>query len=493
MRAWESEAIASGTSADQLMEEAGKGAADWICREYSEKNSAVIWVGKGNNGGDGLVVARLLAESNWEVTVWLAYPKESMSELGQKKLDELAKVTTGLQVQFAESGAAPPYPCSNGLLVDALLGIGMKGTLRGHLKEAIAGLNERRRLGSWDVVALDVPSGLSPATKETNDAVTADVTLTFGFPKASLCEEVQADWVGRIEMISLSGAASPNGSREMICPKTLAASYPRRLAQTNKGSHGRVVIVGGSHGYSGAPVLSALGALRSGAGLVRIITPESSLLEVASRAPAEIMVSGWTSPTDVIEACESASAIVIGPGMGLSNDAARLLEVILKSCLKPMVIDADALTLLSRMPDWRSWWQGNRILTPHPGEAARLLGRKFAPSEREAVVEEISHGSAGSMILKGVRTIIASPGTPLLFNSTGNAGLAKGGTGDVLAGLIASFLAQELPPSEAMALGVWLHGRSADLMLQKDAMESLLASEIANGLSRALRDLRERQ
>lgn len=484
----EKAAIAAGTSAEELMEKAGQKMAAMILDEFPSVCAASIFVGKGNNGGDGLVIARELLKAGWDLRIHCASSREELSELPSKKLRELLQQKPDLKVTFpgGERVSGPP----DELIIDALLGIGLRGPARGETATCIRLINERRRYSARRVIAVDCPSGLGEgAIDDSSVIVVADETFTVGFPKQFLIPEKRSAWVGGIRVIPLFPEIADSAD-ELSVASEMARLLPRRSHFSYKGNYGRVLVLGGSSGFSGAPVLSSLAALRVGAGLVNIGTAPTVCSIVASRAPIESMVSAYPDSAEFRAAFEKADVFAIGPGLGLSEPARSLLAQILHD-RRPKVIDADALTLLSRTPELLRWAVGEVILTPHPGEMARLAGRKCEPDQREEIARDFVESHKVVLVLKGSRTIIARAGDPLLFNSTGNAGLASGGSGDILTGVIAGLWAQGLSAWDAARFGVFLHGMAADLALRSHGCEEgMTATDTAEKIPAAIQQIR---
>jgi len=494
MLAREEEAFRSGITAAALMEAAGHAMGRRILELYPQANDFLVLVGKGNNGGDGLVVARHLLRKARNVHLVLTAPED---ELGPLPIAQLAKH----RAEFPNAGVMPwsaevPFPGSRGVVIDALLGVQARGPLRGNLAEVVAAMNAAREKRFFRTVALDLPSGLSayedaPAPKERNAAVIADVTIAVGFAKTVLVREALAGWVGRLEVVAWSSEAEAASKRQILVGGELAHLLPRRGALSFKNTFGRLTIVAGSRGFTGAPVLCAHGAQGIGAGLLSIVTQDDVAEIVATTAPPEAMVSGWTNLDETPDVVKNATAIVIGPGLGVSVDSKKMLQSVLAvGC--PVLIDADGLNVLAKdfMPLRES--SAEVVVTPHVGEMARLLGPKFSPDERERRAREFCECyESVTLVLKGTRTLVTSVGCPLYYNTTGNPGLATGGSGDTLSGIIGGLLAQGLKPLEAARLGVWIHGHAADLILaERETEEGLTPTMLAKGLGAAIASLR---
>ncbi|SDU17653.1 NAD(P)H-hydrate epimerase [Verrucomicrobium sp. GAS474] len=497
VRAIENRIIASGTSADTLMERAAEGIVAALAREFPAARDVLCLIGKGNNGGDGLAVARRLAEAGWRVAVGLAFEPAAATPLCAAKLTWLRTAFPAVPVfSLTEPSRQPiPWPGAQGLVIDALLGIGARGGLSPVLGEIVSLVNRERNGRFFRVAAIDGPTG-AHRLAEKEEALIADVTLTLGFGKEPLFAEAAANAVGRIIAVPIfegqeeeERAASDRA--EALTPPLLLPLVPRRAARSHKGTYGRILIVGGSRGMTGAPVLSSLGALRSGAGLLHIATRKEALATVSLRAPLEAMVVAAGDGADFTGLLGRMSVLVVGPGLGTDYDASELLRRILAETTVPLVLDADALTLAAQDRTLLDACRGRAILTPHPGEMERLLGRPCAEAEREAVAVGFAEEHGVVLVLKGVRTVVAAPGAPARLNTTGNPGLAAGGSGDLLAGMIAAQAGRGLALREAASLAVWLHGRAADLAVRsRGAEEGLGAVEVAEWIAPALADLR---
>jgi NAD(P)H-hydrate epimerase len=487
----EEEVFRTGVTARALMEAAGAAMAERIAANFSSARHFVVFVGKGNNGGDGLVVARRLAGTNKKVVVVLAAPEDQLGDLPRSRLDLLRRNSPAIDIRAWDECFR--FPGSDAVVIDALLGVQAKGELRGTLAAIVARINAARAANFFRVVALDLPTGLAAyedqaAPTNRDAAVTADLTLAVGFAKELLCREPLAAWVGRLEVVPWSAEKFTSAPRQVLVGHELAGLLPRRSALSFKNDFGRVAIVAGSPGFTGAAGLCTQAALAMGAGLLCVVTHPDSCDVVAAQAPHEAMVSAWSEAH--LDVVEKASAIAIGPGLGTGKETLRMLRTVLKiGC--PVLIDADALTVLAKNLDLLEEAKGPVLLTPHPGEMGRLLGRKFGPEERETVAREFTDRHDVTLVLKGTRTLVTARGRPLFFNTTGNPGLATGGSGDTLSGLLVALLGQRLSPLDAARLGVWLHGLAADLVLaERGCEEGLTPTQLSARLGDALVSLR---
>ena len=489
----EKDIFASGNSTPlALMDAAGGALAECIRANFPAACHFFILIGKGNNGGDGLVVARHLAAADNQVEVVLAGKEDELGEIPQTQLKRLREAHP--MVKVSAWNHAIKFPKSDGLVIDALLGVQARGALRGALAEIVAKLNAAREAQFFRTVALDLPTGLAayagkmPAPKDRDKAVVADLTVAVGFAKDVLCREVLAAWVGRLEVVPWSGEKFEKLPQQALVAHELAGLLPRRGALSHKNDFGRVVLVAGSLGFTGAAGLCSQAAQAMGVGLLCVVTRSDAAPIVAAQAPHEAMVSGW-SDTDP-EMIQNANAIAIGPGLGANSRTLAMLRAVLKvGC--PVLIDADGLTVLARHLSLLNKAKGPIVLTPHPGEMGRLIGRKFGPDEREKVAREFTDQHDVTLILKGTRTLVTARGQAIHYNTTGNPGLSTGGSGDTLSGIVAALLGQKLAPMEAARFGVWLHGHAADLVLrQRGCEEGLTPTMLSARLGDALVSLR---
>jgi len=493
MAAREEQAFRSGITAAALMDAAGEAMAGRITAIHPHARSFFVLVGKGNNGGDGLVVARHLATAGKSVQVVLTAPEDQLGELPRAQFAKLRDAFPNLEVAPWRDDFA--FPGSDGVVIDALLGIQARGALRGVVAEVVAKLNAARAARFFRTVALDLPTGLAAcedgkAPQERDAAVVADVTIAVGFAKNVLVRETFSAWVGRLEIVAWSRKAAQSAPRQALVAPELAGLLPRRSALSYKGDFGKLAIVAGSPGFTGAPVLCAQAALAMGAGLISVVTQPDASSVVAAHAPPEAMVSGWHDDGIIPVVIEKASAIAIGPGLGIGAETAKMLRAALAvGC--PVLIDADGLNALAQNIGLLREARGPVLLTPHAGEMARLVGRKFDADQRESVAREFMDKHRVTLVLKGTRTLITAPGQPFFINTTGNPGLSTGGSGDTLSGILGALLAQGLSPLDAARLGVWLHGHAADLVLaERGCEEGLTPTMLSAHLGAALVSLR---
>ncbi|HEY5036838.1 MAG TPA: NAD(P)H-hydrate dehydratase [Chthoniobacterales bacterium] len=474
MRAAEEAAFARGISADALMEKAGEGIARALTKFFPGIGKCIVVAGKGHNAGDAFVAARFLAERGWEIGTRLAYPEEELSSLTSEKLRALREDSN------------PKSESSLTIVLDGLLGLGAQPPLREPIRSACREVNALRE--SSPIVAIDLPSGLDgDSGAADDDCVVADFTITIAAAKEGLVAADAINFVGRLEVVPLPDLqiAADGSAGELATAETLRDLLPRRKFSAYKNQFGRIGIVAGSRGFTGAAVLCSLGALRAGAGLVELFVPEEIYEIVAAAAAPEVMVKPVKAYADLPN--EPIDVWAIGPGLGKSR-AKEVLKLI-GEAKQPMVVDADALNILSERMATLQQAKGPRLLTPHPGEMNRLFHTE--KMSRAEIARKFCAQHDVTLLLKGSRTIVTSRAAPLSYNTTGNPGMATGGMGDVLTGVCGALLGQKLLPNDAARLGAWICGRAAELALSAGGAseESLLPRDLIEHLGAAFRDL----
>ncbi|MEO6398139.1 MAG: NAD(P)H-hydrate dehydratase [Tepidiformaceae bacterium] len=509
MRELEAAAVAAGTTESQLMQEAGLAVAQeaWMLLGTLEGRQIVILAGPGKNGGDGLIAARHL--SDWGAGVAVYAP---LGRAEDADLEELAAREIEVDHGASDDNVARLREIlgSADLVVDALLGIGNSRSLAGDapLGLALAALADARKaFNPPKIVAVDLPSGVD-ADSGAADALTVppDMTVTFGLPKVGMYQSPASALVGRVQVIDIGiPKEAQDGVRlELLTARWARQTLPDRPEDANKGTFGRVLVVGGSRKYIGAPRLAALAAYRAGAGLVTIACPKGLIPSIAPALPETTWLTQGESeegtlPGETAIALRAElhgfSTVVYGPGMGDTGDTRALTWALLPDfaleLARGSVIDADALNALAAMPDGAQRTPANAVLTPHPGEMARLLGTTVAhiQSRRLAAAREAAERYGCTVVLKGAHSIVAGPDGRAALSPFSNPLLATAGSGDVLAGMIGGYLAQGLQPFEAASLGVYLHGAAGESLRLELGESGLLASELADRIPRATKDI----
>jgi ADP-dependent NAD(P)H-hydrate dehydratase / NAD(P)H-hydrate epimerase len=477
MRRAEEAAFARGVQAEDLMENAGRGVAEIVRQFHARPGRCVVFCGKGHNAGDALVAARHLASWGWSIDVRFAFPAATLAPLTTKKLAELPTLRCDV-----------PFDGST-VVFDGLLGIGAKGEPRGEIAAAIQSIERLRRdQGAW-VLAIDIPSGLDAVTgKPATICVTADLTATIACAKDCLVADAATNVVGRLAVIELKELPPPeSGKWRVATAQTMQGWLPARSFDLHKGDCGRVGIVAGSSGFTGAARLCSEAALRAGAGLVTLLAkPDCAETLAASCVPA-VMVKTVENYAEIQDL--RFDSLAIGPGLG-SRSAAEIVSIV-EQAHQPVVVDADALNVLSRDVARLKHCAGPRLLTPHPGEMERLFARNGRARQRW--VDDFLEEYPTTLLLKGARTLIADPDGSRYINTTGNPGMASGGMGDVLTGVCAALSPQlgENKLLQCAVLGAWLCGRAAEcaVFCGPDSPESLCASSVLKNLGAAFASL----
>ena len=483
-----------------LMESAGRAVVKEIAACKVKK--VLIIAGSGNNGGDGLVIARYLKEQGCEVTVWLAARKEKLrGDVGQNLLilekilapAQLKEILTSDDLVACETDLE-----QSELIVDALLGTGLKGNVSGLKAEIIRLVNQT----TAPVIAVDIPSGLNSDTGEImGECVKAEKTVTFGFLKVGLCLYPGVDYAGEVITadIGIVKQVTEDLKHHYLDKSEMSRLLPRRAGDSHKGSVGRVLVAAGSKGMLGAALMASKAALRAGAGLVTLAVPESLVLPAMTQL-TEVIVRGLPeSSSGSLGLCSwhalqsllpKNDVLLFGPGISHNPETELLTLQILENTDLPLVLDADGLNCVSAHRDFLDKKRANLILTPHWGEMARLTGKTIEEIklERLNLVRDKSRRWGCTLVLKGARTLIGAGGN-VYINSTGNAGMATAGAGDVLAGIIAGLWAGRMSAREAALLGVYLHGLAGDLACREKGELGLIASDLIEFLPEAVLSL----
>ena len=496
-----------GISSLQLMENAATAVVNDIFLQGIPHGAPIaVLCGKGNNGGDGLAVARLLHQRKQEVHVFLVAEPGSLSKDAAAQWSRWQECNAPAAIVRSETdwrAASAQLPqCS--LYVDALLGVGLRGPVEGLLKAIIEDVNRIARDVHARVVAVDIPSGLpADAPLASGIAIHAHRTVTFTAPKLGLLVAPNTEYVGKLLVANIGSPLEllPEVPLRWLEPREFGDLPLQRAADSHKGSFGHVLIVGGSRGKSGAAALAAIGSLRAGAGLTTVATAEGSLSLVASFAP-EMM----TEPLPETDAGtislraldyarfeklqEGKSALAIGPGLGTHPETQEFIRTLVSSTELPVILDADGLNAFAGRPDELALRKTKYLaITPHPGEMARLLGVTTAEvqARRMETAREAAKRWQCTVILKGAGTVIASPEMPAYLNTSGNPWMAVGGSGDVLTGALAACVAQFGVGHwvKALCLGVYCHGLAGDKASALDTRGPVLATDLARRLGDA--------
>lgn len=480
-----------------LMENAGGGAARIIMDELGPRKGRVaIVAGAGNNGGDGFVVARHLLNNGFRVRVFFIGQRDRLKGDARKNFEILVKMG-GSVTDMPRDGDVEnlaDFLRGRTAVVDALFGTGLDREVKGPFRRAIEMINASR----LPVYALDLPSGLDADTGLPLGAcIKAKRTITFAFLKRGLVVHPGVDLAGMISVVDIGAPGDiidkVGYDGELIEQDVLAEWLEPRRPDSHKGTYGHVLVVAGSRGRTGAALMASSGALRCGAGLVTIAAQDPVADIVDAAKPVEVMMDVFhpASPDSLLGLVQGKTAVAFGPGLGLSAEMERILECLVEACTVPLVIDADGLTLLARKPAMLEKAACPVILTPHPGEMVRLTGssKDEIGTYRIPVAREYASRTKTCLILKGARTVIADQGGRVFVNRTGNPGMAAGGMGDVLTGMVASFCGQGHAPLESCCLSVFIHGRAGDLAARETGERALAASDLLRAVPAVLSEL----
>lgn len=477
-----------------LMEEAGRLATEKILELYPESHEFLILAGPGNNGGDGLVIARHLFLQKKQVEVILSHSPERYRGDARINYDILHELPIPQHI-WSGPGTIESLMDRRGspVLIDALLGTGISKELRGSVQEIIHFFQDH----SYPTVAIDIPSGLDASSgKMLNKPLAATHTLTFQLPKVSNYVYPAAAFGGRIHVLDIGlwpqVIDKLSIQREILDDAFIKEHYKTRSSNTHKGTFGHVLVIGGSNTYAGAIAMTGFAALKSGAGLVSIFCPKSCRSVCNSLSP-ELMCKTGTNPDILVEQDQEslrallakADAVVVGPGMGQAAASQAFLEKLLPEIQVPSIWDADALNLLAKSPPLLEKLPKQSVLTPHPGEMKRLIQSSDLRKELEVKThrlesaETFSHRYSCTVVLKGAGTIISHPTGKSYVNTSGNPGMATAGSGDILSGIIGTLLGQGYAEDIAASIAVFLHGKAGDIAANIHGQEGLLATDIA--------------
>lgn len=479
-------------SSAQLMERAAGKCFQWISRKYHADKPFLVICGMGNNGGDGLAITRLLLQEGFTAKAVVLKHREIFSDDANHNLT-LLHHTDPDAIQILNEGEFITGVSENVLIIDALFGNGLNRALEGWVAEFIKEVNELPN----EIISIDLPSGLPSDLLPSTDAVIikARHTLTFQFFKRSLLHAETAAFAGIVHVMDIGLSkkfeADIHSQYNTIDMAEIKEIYKPRNAFGHKGTFGRAMVIGGSYGKIGAIALSTKAALRTGAGLVYTAAPECGNIILQSIAPEAMFINSGSDCIESIHSEDNISALGIGPGLGNAAITEMALLQFIGSNDIPLVLDADALNILAKNEDHLHKLRPDTILTPHPKEFERLFGNTVNS------MSQIELGRAKAMkhnsyiVLKGHHTAVLTPAGECWYNTTGNAGMATGGSGDVLTGIITSLLAQGYTSGDACKLGVYLHGMAGDLAAAGLSEEAMIAGDIIEYLGSAFRKIAE--
>jgi NAD(P)H-hydrate epimerase len=490
-----------------LMENAALGVVNKITEKFGdvENKNIFIFCGKGNNGGDGFAVGRHLFNRKANIYIILAAKKSDLTgdtllnaNIIQRIINDRRAVNILMLIQLASIRDLKQYPVPD-IIIDALFGTGIKGNIERLSKDMIEYINSSQK----PVIAIDIPSGLNGSTGEIgNIAVKANLTITMALPKIGLLINKGPELCGEVSIADISvpnQILSKNKSKTFLLQaEDITQIFPKRSYDAYKYSCGKVFILAGSLGLTGAATMCSESALRSGAGAVILGIPESLNIAMEEKL-TEVMTLPLPETSEkslslkglknIIEYVNWADVVLIGPGISQNKDTKKLIQNLLTEMKKPVVIDADGLNNLQENTDLLKKYPGELIITPHYGELSRLIKTPTSTiaKERIQIARKVSKEFGVTVILKGAPSVIADKEENVYINSTGNPGMATAGSGDVLAGLVAGFFAQTIKPLDSALLGTYIHGLAGDFAKEELGAQSLLATDIEKNIYKALK------
>ncbi len=476
-----------------LMERAATRAYNWIADHYNRKNKFLVFCGIGNNGGDGLVIARLLKQSGYHVEVYAVRFSDKCSEdfnINEHRLKEI-----GLTLHDIKKLSDIPELDATSIIIDSIFGSGLSRPVKGFAAELIRKINTSLA----ELIAIDIPSGLFSEDNSENDRryiIHAKHTLTFQAPKLAFLFPENEKQVGNWHVIPIGldedFIERISSKYHFVTPEMLRGLLKPRKKFDHKGTYGHALLIAGSKGKMGAAVLCAAASLRSGVGLVSVQIPACGM-HIMQVAIPEAMIICDTEENCITKLVDTTSfpAVGVGPGLGQDEKTEKMLKLLIQNSDSPLVIDADALNMIGRNITWLPFLPASSILTPHPKEFERLAGSSTNHFERFKMQVQIAMKYGIYVILKGAMTSIACPDGEVYFNSTGNPGMATAGSGDVLTGIITGLMAQGYDPKQSAVLGVYLHGFTGDIKASEIGEEAMIAGDIVKGLADGFKKLKK--
>lgn len=478
-------------SSIDLMERAAAACAEWMNSFQDLSNKHVyVFCGPGNNGGDGLAIARMLIEKQVQVSVFI--PDETIRKSDDFSINHQRLRECGCEINSLEAFNLS-HISENSIFIDALFGSGLSKPLEGIYKDLVKQFNDSKCI----TISIDFPSGLyadMPVDPIKDTIVKADYTLSFQFPKLAFLFPENEYFAGNWQVLPIG--IHPDFIKSEPCRNYLVefadvkGILKPRSRYSHKGTYGHTLLIGGSKGKIGATVLVGKACLHSGAGLVTVHLPACGYTTIQTAVP-EVMVSVDEDDNECTQLphLDSFSAISCGPGLGTSKNTSNMLKHLIQEAKVPLLLDADALNILSDNPTWLAFLPKGTVLTPHPGEFARLAGKTSNSFDRLEILRAFCIKYSLNVVLKGAYTVMCSPLGNCYFNPTGNPGMATGGSGDVLTGILTGLLAQGYNPTEACILGVYLHGLAGDQAAENTGYEALVAGDIVENLGKAFMEL----
>jgi len=474
-------------SSVHLMERAAEACVEWISENCNNHRNFAVFCGSGNNGGDGFAIARMLYQKGFDVDVF-TNTKAKFSSDAQENFKHVKEIS-GITIREFKEASGYRFD-SRTVIIDALFGTGLSRKLDGDIKDLVEFLNRKKNIK----ISVDLPSGLMADALSDSDAVVfmADYTLSFQFWKKSFLHAETGKFAGKIEILDINLSQDYVEETEtkdyVIDDEVIKKIFKVRSEFSHKGTYGKAVIIGGSYGKMGAAVLSTRAALKAGAGLTFTVAPKCGYEILQTSDPEAMFIEGGENYIESFNVEETA-VCGIGPGLGTHENTAKGLLKFLKNYTKPLILDADALNIISQNYESIHLIPKKSIITPHPKEFERLFGKTENSFERTELAKNKSREHQIYIVLKDHHTQIITPEGEVFYNITGNSGLAKGGSGDILTGIITSLLAQQYSEQEAAVLGVWFHGKAAEFAAEKYSKEAMLPSDVINEFGNVFSEL----
>jgi ADP-dependent NAD(P)H-hydrate dehydratase / NAD(P)H-hydrate epimerase len=482
-----------GISEQSLMENAGQAAARVLLEQIKRSERVAVLAGTGNNGGDGFIIARVLKSYGYQTDLWLIPPKEKVKGAAKTALQIYENCGYEVKSYIGNEKGFAEQLKNYDVIIDALLGIGVKGEVRAPYKEIIDEIN---KTDTCVVYAIDVPSGVSADGGMVHTAVQADMTITIQYPKLSAFTFPAADYYGELVTVDIGIppiALEKNISlRQVWNEADVVRTLPKRKRSSHKGTYGKGLVIGGSRNMTGAVTMTAKAALRSGLGLLTMAIPDeiygivSAYMPEAMYFPCPSVQGHFTGEVDFEKI--DIDAVAVGPGMGRTEGTKRIVETALQLDV-PVVLDADALYFWKDYASIVNERKQATIVTPHPGEMARMLDVSIHDIEKDrfGIAKQFAVEYGVYLVLKGPYTIVTTPDGKQYVNTTGNPALAKGGSGDVLTGMILAFIMQHANIQEAISNAVFVHGKAADVLIEKGHSPlDVLATDVIEAIPETL-------
>lgn len=480
-------------SSIDLMERAAMACTRRIMKLLNTDDELIIFCGKGNNGGDGFAITRLLLERGFNCQALVINYTDKFSidaEINYNKLKET--FSTKISEINSLADLKEKITSTNYIVIDALLGTGINKAIDGLLKETVTFINANFRR----IISIDVPSGLfiDESSKENESIICSTLTLTFQFPKLAFLLPENKKYVNEFEVLDIGLSAQAINDEftnfYYITKQDIVSFLKPRNKFSHKGNYGHALLLAGNKGKSGAAIISSRACLRSGAGLLTVHSNKSTIEGLLNHLPEAMSVEDTDEDhISEIDKPENYDAIGFGPGVGIHEDTQIVLKKILQYYTGKLIIDADGLNIISENKTWLDFLPAETILTPHPKEFERLFGKHENDFEKIKALKHISLKYNCIVVLKGAHSAVAFPDGSVFFNSSGNAGLAKAGSGDALTGIILGLLARGYTAPKAILIGLFVHGYAADMCVKKKSMESLLITDVIEQLPKAFKKL----